>query len=156
MEPYPSYATFDERVPLVSLCGKRGSHNGGFSLDKSIEYPICQVVAELRAKHLPPSQSMQVFEGIEVTTPGAFGGWEQVRQQHHIVCWISSIGAVIVYWGWKGTMATQSEILSDNFMFIRGEQLTECLADESERMKVSDAGKCKYPDLNLDGEVPRG
>ena len=51
-------------------------------------------------------------------------------------------------------MATQAEILPDNFMLIPGEQLVESLADESQRMEVCDATICEYADLNLDGQVP--
>lgn len=53
-------------------------------------------------------------------------------------------------------MTTQAEVLSNNLMLVRSEQLIESLANQSQRKKVSDAGICKYPDLNLDWEIPWG
>jgi hypothetical protein len=74
---------------------------------------------------------VQILEGIEMPTAGAFRRWEQVRQEHDIVRGISGVNAVIVDWGREGTVTTKAEVLTDDFVFVRGEQLTESLADKS-------------------------
>lgn len=61
---------------------------------------------------------MQVFESIEMSSPGAFGGWEQIREEHNIVRWVAGVDAVIVDWGREGTVATQTEVLADNLVFV--------------------------------------
>jgi hypothetical protein len=45
MEPYASYASFDEGIALIPLGWKRGLHDSGFGLDKPIEDPIREVIA---------------------------------------------------------------------------------------------------------------
>jgi hypothetical protein len=74
---------------------------------------------------------VQIFEGIEVSAAGAFGRREQVRQEHDIVGWISGVGAIVVDWRREGTVATETEVLADDFVFVGGEQLVEGVADES-------------------------
>jgi hypothetical protein len=39
---------------------------------------------------------MEISEGVEVTSPGALGGWEQVRQEYDIILGIAGIGSLIV------------------------------------------------------------
>jgi uncharacterized protein related to proFAR isomerase len=98
---------------------------------------------------------LQILEGIEVSAAGAFRRREQVRQEHDIVRRISGVGPVIIDWGRKGTVATETEILADDFMFVGAEQLVKSVADESQRTEIGDAAICEDADLNLDGEVPR-
>jgi hypothetical protein len=64
---------------------------------------------------------MQVLECVEVTPSGALERWEQVGQEDDVVRWIAGIGAVIVDRGWKSTVATLTEVTTNDLMLVEGQ-----------------------------------
>lgn len=52
-------------------------------------------------------------------------------------------------------MSALPEVLSDNLVFVRGEDMVERLADKLQRKEIGCSAVREYRDLNLDGEAPR-
>lgn len=52
-------------------------------------------------------------------------------------------------------MSALPEVLSDNLVFLRGEDVVERLADKLQRKKIGCSAVREYRDLDLDGEAPR-
>lgn len=99
---------------------------------------------------------MEISEGVEMTSPGALGGWEQVRQEHDIILGIAGIGSLIVDRGRQGTMTALTKVLANDFVFVGGQERIKGLADQLQGVEIGASAVAKYLDLNLDREAPRG
>lgn len=99
---------------------------------------------------------MEISKGVEMTSPGALGWWEQVRQEHDIVLGIAGIGSLIVDRGRQGTMTALTKVLADDFVFVGGQKRIKGLADQLQGVEIGASAVAKYLDLNLDWEAPWG
>lgn len=99
---------------------------------------------------------MEISEGIEMASSGALGRREQVGQEHDIILWIPRIGSLVVDRRGQGTVTPLAKILTDDFVFVGGQERTEGLADKLQGVKIGSSAVCKYLDLDLDWEAPRG
>jgi hypothetical protein len=99
---------------------------------------------------------MEISECVEVTSPGALGGWEQVRQEDDIILRIAGIGSLIIDRGRQGTMTALTKVLADDFVFVGGQERIKGLADQLQGVEIGASAVAKYLDLNLDWEAPRG
>lgn len=99
---------------------------------------------------------MEVSEGIKMTSPSTFGRWEQVRQEHDIILRVSGIGSLVVDRGGQGTMTALAEVLTDDFVFVGGQESIEGLADKLQGIEIGVTAVAKYLNLDLDWQAPRG
>lgn len=99
---------------------------------------------------------MEISEGIEVTSPRAFGRWEQVRQEHDIILRVPGIGSLVVDRRGQGTVTALAEVLADNFVFVGGQESIEGLADKLQGVIIGASAVPKYLNLDFNWKAPRG
>lgn len=82
-------------------------------------------------------------------------GRKQVRQEDDIVFRVSRVGPIVVNWGREGPVSALPEVLSDNLVFVRGQDMVEGLANKLQREEVGGSAMREDHDLDFDGEAPR-
>jgi len=136
MEPYAGFSALDQRCPFGLPRRKGSSEEDGLCLHEPVYHPVCEVIAEPRAQLLPLVQSVEISESVKVPASSTLGGREEVRQEDRVIFRVAGIGSFVVNGRWKGTVSTMTEVLSDNLVFVRAEDVVEGLANKLQRKIV--------------------